>query len=123
MRCCSASNEFLPSASNATISPSSTAFTWSTSSWIMWMSGYCDVTSRPVRVMSLVSPVVISARQRIPSSLGSNHQSSSSNACQPPSASIGWNRRGDSINGASCALARNASQSVRVFTKWNSRPG
>ena len=74
IRCCSASNEFLPSSSNATISPSSTAFTWSTSSWIMWSSGYCDVTSRPVRVISFVSPVVSSARQRIPSSFGSNHQ-------------------------------------------------
>ena len=87
------------------------------------MSGYCAVTSRPVRVMSFVSPVVISARQRMPSSFGSNDQSSSSNAFQPPSASIGWKRRGDSISGRSCALARNASQSVRVFTKWNSKPG
>ena len=27
------------------------------------------------------------------------------------------------LKGADCALARNASQSVRVLTKWNSRPG
>ena len=27
------------------------------------------------------------------------------------------------ISGAVCALARNASQSVRVLTKWNSSPG
>ncbi len=31
----------------------------------------------------------------MPSSLGSNHQPSSSNASHPPSASIGWNRLGD----------------------------
>ena len=57
MRCWSASNEFLPSSSNATISPSITAFTWSTSSWIMWISGYWAVASRPVRVRKMVSPV------------------------------------------------------------------
>jgi hypothetical protein len=40
MRCCSASNEFFPSSSNATISASTTAFTWSTSSWTRCSSGY-----------------------------------------------------------------------------------
>ncbi len=59
----------------------------------------------------------------MPSSFGSNDQSGSSNASQPPSASIGWSRGGSEIRGAVCALARKASQSVRVFTKWNSRPG
>ena len=89
----------------------------------MWSSGYVSVTTRPVRERSTVSPVESSARHRIPSSFGSNHQPSSSKAWWPPSASIGRNDGGEAISGAVCALARNASQSVRVLTKWNSRFG
>ena len=89
----------------------------------MCSSGYCSVASRPVRVRSFVSPVESSATHRMPSSFGSNHQASSSKGAHPPSASIGSNRGGVGISGADCALARNASQSVFVFTKWNSRPG
>ena len=47
----------------------------------------------------------------MPSSFGSNHHPSSSNASRPPSASIGWNRGGEASSGAVCALARKASQS------------
>ena len=89
----------------------------------MCSSGYCAVMSRPVRERRTVSPVVISARQRIPSSLGSNHHAGSSKARAPPSANIGVNRGGEAISGAVWFEARNASQSVRVFTKWNSSPG
>ncbi len=81
------------------------------------------MTSRPVRDRNTVSPVESSARHRIPSSFGSNHQPGSSKAMPPPSASIGVYRGGAPISGATCFDARNASQSVLVFTKWNSRPG
>ena len=122
IRCWSASNEFLPSSSNATISASSTTFTWSTSSCTIRSSGYLSVTSRPFRVTRRVKSVAIVVTERIPSSLSSNNHAGSSNAFQPPSASIGWKLGGTSISGARCPEARKASQSVRVFTKWNSSP-
>ena len=124
IRCWSASNEFLPSSSNATISPSITAFTWSTSSWIMWISGYCAVASRPVRVRSTVSPGRQLGEAADPVEL----------RLEPPSgvveglpAALGEHRREPRRRGdqrrAPGAMARNASQSVRVLTKWNSMPG
>ena len=123
IRCCSASNEFFPSSSNATISASSTAFTWSTSSWIIRSSGYLSVTSRPLRVTRCVASVAILVTERIPSNFGSNHHFGSSNAFHPPSASIGWNAGGDGISGDTCRDARKTSQSVRVLTTWYSSPG
>ncbi len=124
MRCWSTSKELRPFSSNATTSPSSTAFTWFTISWIIRSSGYWPTTSRPVRVISRVSPVSSRPTARIPSNFGSNRHAGSSNASHPPSASIGCtDAGGGAISGASCALASSASQSVRVFTKWNSSPG
>ena len=102
IRCCSASNEFFPSSSNATISASSTAFTWSTSSWIIRSSGYLSVTSRPFRVTRRVASVAIVVIERIPSNFGSNHHLGSSNAFQPPSASIGWNAGGEGDQRRTC---------------------
>ena len=75
MRCCSASNEFLPSL----VERDDLAVEHGVHLVDQLVDhvdvGVLRVTSRPVRVMSFVSPVVISARQRMPSSLGSNHQS------------------------------------------------
>ena len=80
-------------------------------------------TSRPFLVTRRVASVAIVVIERIPSNFGSNHHAGSSNAFQPPSASIGWNAGGEAISGACWLEARKASQSVLVLTKWNSRPG
>ena len=68
----------------------------------MWMLG---ILRRHVAAAcaneASVSPVVISARQRIPSSLGSNHHAGRRRTppSRPPRASA-WNRRGEAISGA-----------------------